>query len=334
MKLLLRFLFLLAATLHAQTTLPKYTVIKTENGDAYLARINQLADQGYRVLAVSKYTVLHLEATPPDTYRYLRIEALRGPAQLTNWLNEQGAHGYRWCSHTGLLEKAPHPRNYEYHTAGHGKYGVSRPQDLSAMVEQGYRPLHPIAFQHPIGPITSEVFFERDLDQPAPPQPRYPGTAIAIAEGGRVATAMKRINDLALKGYRFDGPHNTTRVDYLAVMMEKCPEDCSGRYEYRYFDAKNQEQVERDLNALGKDGFRVVPSGLASRPHVLERDTRAKQAFTYRALDPADAADLEKQLNAPDAEGYVPLDFVWHSGFATAQGFLVLQKEIASPANP
>src|ERR1700741_4130364 len=95
MKLLLRSLFLIAATLHDQTAPAKYSVLKTENNDAYFTQLNQLADQGYRVLAVSKYTVLHLEATPPDTYRYLRIDAKGGPAQFTNWINDQGAHGYR-----------------------------------------------------------------------------------------------------------------------------------------------------------------------------------------------------------------------------------------------
>jgi hypothetical protein len=331
MKLLLRSLFLLAAALHAQTARPKYTVLKTENGDAYYTKLNQLADQGYRVLVVSKYTVLRLEATPPDTYRYLRIEVKGGPAQFTNWINDQGAHGYRWRSGTGLLEKAPHPHNYEYSTAGRSKYGSSRAADLSAMVEQGYRPLAPIAFEHALGQPTGEDFFERDLDQPASPQVPYPGTAIAIADGGRAGTVMKRMNDLAQKGYRFDGPHNLQRVDYMAVMMEKCPEDCSGRYEYRYFDAKSQEQVERDLNALGKDGFRVIPTGLTWRPHVLERDTRGKQTFVYRVLNPTDAADLEQHLNAPDAEGFAPLEFVWQRGFSTVQGFLVLQKEITAP---
>jgi hypothetical protein len=331
MKLLLRSLFLLAAALHAQTARPKYTVLKTENRDAYYTQLNQLADQGYRVLAMSKYTVLRLEATPPDTYRYLRMEVKGGPTQFTNWINEQGAHGYRWRSGTGLLEKSPHPHNYEYSTAGRSKYGSSRPADLSAMVEQGYRPLAPISFQHSLGPPTGEDFFERDLDQPASAQVPYSGTAIAIADGGRAATVMKRINELAQKGYRFDGPHNLQRVDYMSVMMEKCPAECSGRYEYRYFDAKSQEQVERDLNALGKDGFRVVPSGLTWRPHVLERDTRGKQTFAYRVLNPTDAADLEQHLNAADAEGFAPLEFVWQRGFSTAQGFLVLQKEITAP---
>jgi hypothetical protein len=334
MKLLPWSLILLAATLRAQSPPPKYAVINTKNNEAYVARLNQLADQGFRVLIVNKYTVLRLDAAPPDTYRYLRLEVKGGPVEFTNWINDRGAHGYRWRSGTGLLEKAPHPRNFEYSTAPHSKLHLSRPSDFSTMVEQGYRPLDPISFQHSLGPSSSEVFFERDLDQPAPPQPRYPGTAIALAEGQRAGTVLKGMAELAKRGYRFGGPHETNAAAYMAVMMEKCPDECSGRYEYRYFDAKSRAQVERSLNAFGKDGFRVIPSGLTRRPHVLERDTRAKQEFVYRVLDPIDAADLEQHLNAADNAAFVPLGFVWHSGFSTAQAFLVLEKEITASANP
>ena len=334
MKLLLRFLFLLAATLHVQTALPKYTVLKTESNDTYFTQLNQLADQGYRVLAVSKYTVLHLEATPPDTYRYLRIEAKGGPAELANWINDQGAHGYRWRARTGLLEKAPHPRNFEYRVAHHGEMGPARSQDLSALVDEGYRPLQPIAFSHALGAATREVFFERELDQPAPAPSPYPGTSIAIADAMRADNVLKKVDELARKGYRFVAPHESNQGGGISVMMEKCPEDCSGRYEYRYFDAKNAEQLERDLNALGKDGFRVLPPALQSRPHLVERDAKTKQAFNYRALDPADAPSLEHLVNAANEEGFVPLDFVWHAGFSSAQGFLVLEKETTAAANP
>jgi hypothetical protein len=334
MKLLLRSLFLFAATLHAQTALPKYAVVKTENGEAFLASLNQLADQGYRVLAISKYAVLRLEAAPPNTYRYRRIEVKGGPAQFTNWINDQGAHGYRWLAHTGLLEKAPHPHNYEYRVAPRRGLGPARNRDLSLLVEQGYRQIDPISFSHSLGAPTHEVFFERDLDAPTPPPVAYPGTMIAVADAMRADNVMKQVDGLSRKGYRVVGPHDSDKGGGIALMLEKCRDDCSGRYEYRYFDAKNAAQVENDLNTLGKDGFRVLPAALIWRPHVLERDTRAKQAFTYRALDPTDADNLAQLLNAAGNEGFAPLEFVWHAGFASAQGFLIIEKETTASAAP
>jgi hypothetical protein len=335
MKTLLRSLvsFLLVCSLHAQTKLPRYAVLKTEGGEAYLTSVNQLSDQGYRVLVAGKFTILHLEATPPDTYRYLRLEVKGGPAQFTNWINEQGAHGYRWLPRTALLEKAPHPKNYEYRFAPHGALGPAKGRELSSVVEEGYRPAGIVYFSHSIGAATKEMFFEHEVGQPAYASPLPPDSKIQIADAMRVGNVMKDVDKLAKQGHRFLGCHDSNKGGGMAVMMEKCPDECAGRYEYRYFDAKDAAQVERDLNALGKDGFRVVPDALQSRPHLLERDTRDKRTFSYRTLDPPDAVALGPLLNAADGEKYVPLDFVWHVGWTT-QGILVLEKETTASANP
>lgn len=344
MRTLLRFLFsfLLVFSLHAQTKLPKYAVLKTEGGEAYLTSVNQLSDQGYRLIVAGKFTILRLEAIPPDTYRYLRLEVKRiefvqgGPAQFTNWANEQGAHGYRWLARSGLLEKAPHPRNYEYRFAPHRartKWVPSKSAELSSLVQEGYQPVGIVQFSHAIGSTTKEMFFEREVGQPANAAHQPPGSEIQVADAMRASNVMKRVDELAKQGYRFLSPHISNKGGGIAVMMEKCRDDCAGRYEYRYFDAKEGPQIERDLNALSKDGFRVVPDALRSRPHLLERDTREKRTFSYRVLDPKDGAELEQALNAADPEGYVPLDFVWHVGW-TAEGFLVLEKETTASATP
>lgn len=335
MNAVLRPLFslLLVFSLHAQATLPKYAVLKTEGGEAYLTNVNQLSDEGYRLIVAGKFTILRLEATPPDTYRYLRLEVKGGPAQFTNWVNEQGAHGYRWLARTGLLEKAPHPRNYEYRFVRHGALGPSKGSDLSSLLEEAYRPVETVSFSHALGADTTEMFFEHEVGQPAYASHLPPGSEVQIADAMRVASVMKRVDELAKQGYRFLAPHDSNKGGGIAVMMEKCRDDCAGRYEYRYFDAKDASQVERDLNALSKGGFRVLPHALRSRPHLLERDTREARRFSYRALDPKDAAELGQALNTADPDGYMPLGFAWHVGW-TAEGFLVLEKETTASATP
>jgi hypothetical protein len=333
MKTLLRFFVpcLLLLSLHAQTQ-PKYTVLKTDNKDTFLDTVNQLADRGYRVLIQGPFTILRLDATPPDTYRYLHLEEKGGPAQFTNWINEQGAHGYRWLAHIGFLEKAPHPRNYEYRNSPHGALGPSKGRDLSSLYEEGYRPVGIAYFSHALGANTSEFYFEHEIGQPAYVSPLPPGSEIQIVDAMRAGNILKHVDELAKQGYRFLAPHDSNKGGGIAVMMEKCVQDCSGRYEYRYFDAKDAAQIERDLNPLGNDGFRVLPDTLTVRPHLLERDTHFKRTFTYRVLASKDAAQLEQGLNAADQEGYTPLDFVWRVGW-TAEGFLVLEKETtASPS--
>ncbi|MGZ4833400.1 MAG: hypothetical protein ACXVZQ_10770 [Terriglobales bacterium] len=325
--------FLLVLSAYAQAQPPKYAVLKTEGGDAYLASVNHLSDQGYRVLIGGQFTILRLEATPPDTYRYLRLEGKGGPAQFSNWINDQGAHGYRWMASAALLEKAPHPKNYEYRNSPHGAFGPSKARELSSLLEEGYRPVASAYFSHPLGAGANEMYFEHEVGQPAYASNLPPGSEIQVADAMRTGNVMKHVDQLAKQGYRFLSPHGSNKGGGIAVMMEKCRDDCAGRYEYRYFDAKDAPQIERNLNALGHDGFQVLPGALNDRPHLLERDTRAKRTFAYRVLHSKDAAGLEHALNAADQEGYVPQGFVWHVGWSVA-GFLVLEKETTASATP
>jgi len=322
-------LFLLAASLQAQAPANQYTVVKTENGDPYVNRVNQLADLGYRVLFVSRYTVLRQDATPPNTYRYLRVEDSGGPKQFSNWINEQGAHGYRWVPSTGLLEKAPHPRNYEYLYRPH----TAKANELSSLVEQGFHPLQTSYFSHSFGPSTPEMFFERDLDTPGPAPSPDVGKNIAFSDAMRSSRVMKRVDELALQGYRVRGPHPSSKGGGVALLLEKCQPACAGRYQYRKFDVKDGTQLETDLNAFGKDGFQVLPASLEGRLYVVERDTHDTKRFSYRALDPEDLPALERALNAAAQQGYEPIQFAWHVGWSV-HGFLLLQKEITDATAP
>jgi hypothetical protein len=142
------------------------------------------------------------------------------------------------------------------------------------------------------------------------------------------------MHELAKRGYRFRRPDSSQRGGGTPAMMEKCPADCAGRYEYRTFNTKNAAQISTDLNALGSDGFRVLPSMLDSRLQLLERDTREKRTFSYRIHQLADAASLQQALNGAEQEGYAPLGFVYHGGWISGHGFLVLEKEIKASSSP
>jgi hypothetical protein len=322
-------LLLLTASLQGQAPTNQYTVIKTEDGEPFINRVNELADLGYRVLFVSRYTVLRRDAIPPDTYRYLRVEVSGGPKQFSNWINEQGARGYRWVPSTDLLEKAPHPRNYEYLYRPH----TAKANELSSLVEQGFHPLQTTYFSHPFGSSTPEMFFERDLDAPGPAATPEVGKNIAVSDAMRSSKVMMRVDELARQGYRVRGPHPSAKGGGVALLLEKCQPECAGRYQYRKFAVKDAAQVETDLNALGTDGFQVLPASLEGRLYVVERDTRDTKKFVYRVLDPADLPALELALNAAAQQGYEPIQFAWHIGWSV-HGFLLLQKEITDATAP
>ncbi len=312
----------------------KYKLLKAGAADAFVSDLNAAADKGYRLIAAGPFYVLRLESAPPETYRYIKIAEGGGPVKFLNWLNEQAARGYRMVPFSGVMEKAPHPRNYEYVSAGHTAMGDPvKASALSYLVGQGYVPLQPAAFSGLLGSYSAEFLMEREVGA----KPKTPVTVpdqIQIADAMKADNVMKHVDEDAKNGYRYVGPYVSRKGGGIALLMEKCDESCGGTFDYRYFDAKDTAQMERDLNANGKEGFRVIAAGLRQRPHIMERKTGDKTTFAYRVLTTKDKelAEAEKALNAAAEEGFVPLGYVWRIGW-TAEGYLILEKATAaSPA--
>jgi hypothetical protein len=156
---MVRWIVLLTSSLSAQVApAPKYKVVK----GGKIATVNALADEGYRLLVPGQVFIMRLDSTPPDTYRYLAMNLDGGPAQFLNRLNEQGARGYRWVPGGGLVEKEPHPKNYEYSFIAPPRPSFSGkidPETISSLIGQGYRPVDSVFFPALIGPGGLRRFF-------------------------------------------------------------------------------------------------------------------------------------------------------------------------------
>jgi hypothetical protein len=337
--MLLYFVLLLACSLTAQVAPPlKYKVLKSGKPQQTVAALNALADQGYRLILPGGMFILRLETAPPDTYRYVAADKKGGPVQFLNWLNEQGAHGYRWMPRLGadVMEKEPHPRNYEYASPNPHSYhfGGAKKDELSSLVSQGYHPVGLAWFSLYAGSPWREMFFEREMDAKSNSVRTGEGKEVEIADAMRAGNVMKQVDALAKNGYRYLGPCTSQKGGGLAVMMQKCGQDCGGPFEYRYVDVHDMGQLDKELNEQGKQGFRVVPQALMTRPHVLERAAAKTETYAYHVLPSKDSVALEQELNGKEQEGYEPVGYVGRSGMWTAEVLLLLEKVSIVSATP
>lgn len=298
-------LLLMASLAAREVPQPKYKVVTS------LESVNSAADQGYRLLFPG---VMRLEAMPPDTYRYMAVTVGKRPRpkEFLNYLNTQGALGYRFVYRLGVLEKAPHPRNYEYAfvNSGSGFWSLNpKLSTLPSLIAQGYRFVGVMHFDAILGQGTSEGLLERELD--AKPGPTAAGWKIATPNTALARNVFKDLTEMAHQGYRYVGPYYLQ--GQYAVWMEACDE-CGGPYEYHELKTKelaDLARVEQELNSQGGMGFRFVPDS----PYfmqLLERPAGQKQTFLYRVLTKAQpgGSELEQMMNAADAEGYAPVDEV------------------------
>ena len=330
-RMLIWALSLLTASVCAQVAAPpKYKVAAPAHESEIVPLLNGLAEQGYRLVAIGPAAILKLEPPTSGHYQYNLVEHQRDPGKFFSTLNELGEQGYRWVPFSPLTEKSPQATKYRYIKASHSWRGPAKEAEaISSAETQGFRPVNIVYFEQIISGD-----FELVLEQEAQTTKNASLGPLEIVEATREGGAMKRVDELAKQGYRFVSPHVSSNRGGPALIMEKCAPGCGGPYEYRYFDAKNPAQAEEDLNALGKDGFRIFPSAMRTKPHLLERDPNDKQAFSYRVLEAKDVAGLEKAVNDGDLEGYEPLGYVGHIHMLVPDFYLVLERPIARAGSP
>lgn len=313
---------------------PKYRVIKAEKPERTVKALNALADQRYRLVVSGPMLILGLEAARPDTYRYMVVDPDGGPVQFVNWLNQQGARGYRFVPGAGVMEKEPHPKNYEYTSPGGMRWMRKTSQVVSELTSDGYHPVGLVNFTALMGPTPVALLFERELKSKQSTSPTSPGAEIEVADAMGPRAVRKKVDALAQKGYRYLEPFVSQKGGGVAVLMQRCGQECEKPFEYRYFDVHEAGQLEKELNEQGESGFRVIPEGLSFRPHVLERAPGKKKTYTYHTVVKKDPVLLEGALNAPEQEGYAPIGYVQHTGFWTGEEILLLEKLSTVSAAP
>ena len=316
---------LLTASLFAQvTTPPKYKVAVPAHENEIVLLLNRLGEQGYRLVAIGPAAILKLEPTASGHYQYDMVPSKRDPDKFFKSLNELGEQGYRWVPFSPLAEKSPQATKYRYIKAPHHSGGdPAKAEAISSAEAEGFRPVAIVYFEQI---ITGK--FELVMEQEGQFTKSAALGPLEIVNAMREESKMKRVDELAKQGYRVVSPHVSSKGFGEALIMEKCGPGCGGPYEYRYFDAKNPVQAEQDLNTLGKDGFRVLPTALRTKPHVLERDPASKQTFSYRVLEARDATALEKAINDAGQEGYEPVGYVSHVHALAPDFYLVLEKKM------
>jgi hypothetical protein len=245
-------------------------------------------------------------------HRYLPGPEHGGRSSLLNALNQQGALGYRWLADEGVLEKEPHPRNYEYEAA-EGFTRKSRDRSYEFLLQQGFEP---------VGEFFPEQIVVREVGEQRPAGSRKP---VRVLDAMRGRKLMEHVAELAKENFRYRSTEYSQKGGGRALSMELCGTECGGPFEYRSFEVDNAAQLERDLNQLGREGFRVVPKSLGRSPELTERAANHAQRFTYRIAAVADASTVEQALNEGDHDGFVPIGVTAHVGWSV-HTLMILEK--------
>ncbi len=132
----------------------------------------------------------------------------------------------------------------------------------------------------------------------------------------KTSTMQKELDEAAANGFRIAMGSGLESTE-MAMMMERIPEG-SEKYTYRLVATTRTGSMDKEVNALAKEGFRVHPRTLCSKTGMLSREIvlimernpndKGKQ-YEYKLLATTLTGTLQKEMTQAAKEGYTLVAF-------------------------
>jgi hypothetical protein len=132
----------------------------------------------------------------------------------------------------------------------------------------------------------------------------------------KTSTMQKELDNAADKGFRLAMGSGLESAE-VAMMMERIPEG-SEKYRYRLLSTTHTGTMEKEINAIAKEGYRVHPRTLSSKTGVLSREilvimekdpSQKGHEYEYKLLATTLTGTLQKEMTDAANEGYTLVSF-------------------------
>ena len=141
-----------------------------------------------------------------------------------------------------------------------------------------------------------------------------------ILEVAKLDTFEKEINAAAGQGFRLMMSSTSENGARIQALMQRAsaPPDI---YQYRMVATFSEKAGDKEMNAAGGDGFRIVPNtamvkkGLTifntNSVVVMEKAPKSSEQFEYRTISAVRTATFHKELKAAVDEGWKVVDTLY-----------------------
>ena len=143
-----------------------------------------------------------------------------------------------------------------------------------------------------------------------------PSHKYVLLATAKTSTMQKELDNAAEKGFRL-AMGSGLESNEVAMMMERIPEG-SEKYSYRLLATTRTGSIEKEINEIAKEGFRVHPRTLGSKTGMLsrevvvimEKDPNQKgHEYQYKLLATTLTGTLQKEMTDAAKEGYTLVAF-------------------------
>jgi hypothetical protein len=132
----------------------------------------------------------------------------------------------------------------------------------------------------------------------------------------KTSTMQKELDNAADKGFRLAMGSGLESTE-VAMMMERIP-DGSEKYSYKLLATTKTGSMEKEINAIAKEGYRLHSRTLSSKTGMLsreivvimEKDPNQKgHEYEYKLLATTLTGTLQKEMTAAANDGYTLVSF-------------------------
>ncbi len=143
-----------------------------------------------------------------------------------------------------------------------------------------------------------------------------PSHKYVLLATSKTSTMQKELDSAAEKGFRL-AMGSGLESNEVAMMMERIPEG-SEKYSYKLLATTRTGSMEKEINAVAKEGYRLHPRTLSSKTGMLtreivvimEKDPNQKgHEYEYKLLATTLTGTLQKEMTAAANEGYTLVSF-------------------------
>ncbi|HEU5403745.1 MAG TPA: hypothetical protein VFU86_20490 [Terriglobales bacterium] len=132
----------------------------------------------------------------------------------------------------------------------------------------------------------------------------------------KTSTMQKELDSAAEKGFRL-AMGSGLESNEVAMMMERIPEG-SEKYSYKLLATTRTGSMEKEINSIANEGYRLHPRTLSSKTGMLsreivvimEKDPNQKgHQYEYKLLATTLTGTLQKEMTEAAQEGYTLVSF-------------------------
>lgn len=147
----------------------------------------------------------------------------------------------------------------------------------------------------------------------------------------RTSTMQKEVDEVASQGYRILSGSPTAGTEMaLFLGREATPEK---PYAYKLLATKRTSTMNKELNELADEGFRLIPSTMISKVMpvwgdveivmLMERPPKIVKLYEYKLLATTRTSTLQKEVSEAEAAGYKLVGMV-----SRGEHMVIMEREI------